>query len=241
MDTWTTPAAWPTVALQFVTFVGLIRRGRVRRVRLFPAYLVVAAVLNALTLMGCDFTRRWDYWLGAELALTLLGAAVVAEIAARVFAHLPRARRRLWSVLLLVALATLLAVWRAPGVAGESAPTSWLFTMVVEVLPRLAFGAAVACLATLALMARYRIPLDGVHRGVLVGLMLFLMLYAGPTASADTDAVGRFVMYHVAPVAYLAIVIMWGWMAWRRETPDEQYPPAEAEVVRRLQPWRQGG
>ena len=238
---WHTPAGWTIVALQAVTLAGLIRRDRTRRVHLLPVYLGVTTVLSALRLVWLAMARNWDYWAFAELLYRLLTAAVVVEIAARVFAQLPRARRRMWALLVLVVLGTLLAVWRAPGVAGGPGAGTWRFVLVVEVLPRLAFGAALLCVATLALMAWHRVPLDALHRAVLVGLMLFLILYAGPMASADTHALGRFVMYHVTPVAYLAIVAMWAYMAWRREAPDEEHPPAAPEVVERVQPWRRRG
>jgi hypothetical protein len=241
MDVWQAPAAWPIVAMQVVAIAGLVRRKRTRRVHTLPAYLGAAAFVRMLGLLSRDVAQSWDYWALTELALRLLTAAVVVEIAARVFAQLPRARRRMWAVLVLVVLGTLLAVWRAPGVAGGPGAGTWRFVLVVEVLPRLAFGAALLCVATLALMAWHRVPLDALHRAVLVGLMLFLILYAGPMASADTHALGRFVMYHVTPLAYLGVVAMWAYMAWRREAPDEQHPPAAPEVVERVQPWRRRG
>jgi hypothetical protein len=241
MDAWEAPAAWPLIALELVTLTGLIRRKRAQRLRLLPPYLGVTAVMSAVPRVWSAVARNWDYWALTELALRLLTVAVVVEIAARVFAQLPRARRRMWAALVLVVLGTLLAVWRAPGVAGGPGAGTWRFVLVVEVLPRLAFGAALLCVATLALMAWHRVPLDALHRAVLVGLMLFLILYAGPMASADTHTLGRFVMYHVTPLAYLGVVAMWAYMAWRREAPDEEHPPAAPEVVERVQPWRRRG
>lgn len=216
-----------------VVLVGLVHRARSRRAWLLPVYIGVTALTEALWLLRSN-ARSWDYWALKELLLTLLMAAVAVEISVRVFAHLPGARRHAWGALVLVLVGTLLAVWQAPGVAGGLVAGTWRYVLVVQVLPRLAIGSVLLCVATLAVMAYYRVPLDPLHRAVLFGLALYLLLYAGPMASAATNEVGRFVMYNVTPVVYLAVLAMWAYVAWKAE-PE---PPASPDVVRRVQPWR---
>lgn len=237
MDAWLVSMGLATVTAQVVVLIGLIRRRRTRAVRLLPVYLSVTAVVHLLRVASPDVARSWDYWALKELLLRLLTAGVVVEISMRVFARLPVARRQAWGALVLVGIGTALAVWRAPGVTGGPAPGTWRSVVVLEVLPRLAVGSILLCVATLGAMAAYRVPLDALHRAVLFGLALFLLVYAGPMGSADTHAFGRFVVYYVTPPAYLVMLVVWAVVAWRRESAPDVLP----EVLEQVQPWRGPG
>jgi hypothetical protein len=237
MEMWLVSVRVAIVAVQLVVLAGLVWRRRTRAVRLLPLYLTVTAIAHLLRVVSPDAARSWDYWALKELLLRLLTAGVVVEIAIRVFAHLPEARRLAWGALVLVGIGTLLAVWRAPGLAGGPVAGSWRSVVVLEVLPRLAVGSILLCAATLGAMALYRVPIDALHRVVLIGLALFLLVYAGPMGSADIHTIGRFVVYYVTPPAYLVMLVVWAVVAWKRESEPDVLPA----VLRRVQPWRGPG
>lgn len=234
MPLWLAWVEWAIAPVQVLVIVGLVARRRLRRVWLWPAYLLASSVVRVLQLGWGGAFRTWQAWVSMELPLKLMAVGVVVEITVRVFARLPGAAPWARRALALVALATAASLWTAPGVGDGDASSSWLYVMVVEILPRLAFGAAALCVATLVVMAAYGVPLDDLHGAVLFGLALYLLLYAGPLGSADTHEPARFVVYYVTPVAYLGILVLWAYAAWRRE----REPGVSPEVVRRLQPWK---
>ncbi len=237
MRDWLTMIGVAAALGQLAVVVGLVHRRRVMRVVSLPVYLLVATVAQSIRVLRGDVAQSWEYWALKEVLLRLLMVVVMLEIAARVFAHVARGKRWAAIAVMSVVIITLAAVWQAPGVASDHEVGTWRHTLVVEVLPRLAVGGALLALATVVVMAYYHVPLDPVHRVVLFGLAAFLVCYAGPMASADTHEGGRFVMYYVTPLVYLAVLALWTWTAWR----PERAPDAPAKVVEQLHPWRQAG
>lgn len=222
------------VLLRIVVMAGLWKRGRVRRVPLLLAYLAVTALTEGTRLAFPDTARDWNFWIARQVAAGALVALVVLDVSRAVFVRLPGAAARSRRALLLVVAATVLAVYLAPGIGTSQPGASWRFVLVTQVLPRLAFGTVGLCLATLFTMALHLVPLDPLHRVVLLGLSLYLTLYAGTLGAAADSEWGRFLTYHVTPLVHVAVLASWAYAAWRRE--DE--PPARPEVVKALQPWR---
>ena len=225
-----------TLVAQVSVLGGVLVRRRSHRALSLLVYLAAATVLQGLRLSWRELALRWDYWAVKELLLRALMAVVALEIGARVFATLGRARRCAAAMWAAVCVGTAVTVWEAPGVAvGEA--MSWPQVLVVEVLPRIAVGAAFLSLSVLAVTAWYRVPLDPLHRVLLFGVAAFTVCYAGPIGSADGYEIGRFVMYHVTPLVYVAILVTWAWAAWR----DEPKPDVALETLERMQPWRRVG
>jgi hypothetical protein len=231
MDATTRGVLLGSLLLQVATLLGLVVRQRVRRVVLLPVYLATVTMSEALRLARPELFSDWNLWAARELLVGLLGAGVAVEIATRVFARLPGAAARLRGVRLVILLVTLATLSMIPSLVAKG---SWRFLLVTEILPRLAFGTAALCIATLGTMVFHLVPLDPLHRAVLLGLALYLVLYAGTLGSAATNTWGLFLTYHVTPIVYLAVLALWAHAAWRRESD----PPASAAVVKRLQPWR---
>lgn len=223
-------------ALTFLaaTLVGLFRRGRARRLWMLPAYLLATGTADVLTLVAPQFFRVWRAWAGRELALNGLALAIVLEIALRVFMALPRAARHarlaLAGVLGMTALGLALVPWYSPGLA--SAP--WIYVVVTEALPRLAYGAFWLCLALILVMNFYDVPPDPLHRAVLGGLAGYLVVYSVGLGMQHGPH-NRALVYTVTPLAYTALLAYWTWAAWRPEKPPRGASPA---AVQRLHPWR---
>lgn len=221
---------WAVVPLQLTTFSGLVLKGRARRVWLLPVFLVVATCVRLLQLLGANAFRGWHAWVWLELLLKSLLVGVVVEITARVFARLPGAAPWAWRGLALVTLATVASIgWALAEHSSGREP--WVYVTVTQIMPRVAFGAAALCVATLIVVVIYGVPLDSLHACVLFGVALYLSLYAGPLGSAADHSKARFMIYHVTPLVYVAILALWTYAAWRRER-----NPTDP-VLQRLQPW----
>ncbi len=221
------------IGLQVVVIVGLAHRSLAARACLLTLCLVTNTFAQALQFIHATAFHRWDVWTIKELVLILLAALAVAEVTARVFACLPSAGLRAWGALTLIAVTTGLMVWTAPGVGtGPSSP--WLYLTVTQVLPRVALGAGLLCMATIAVMTWYEVPPDRFYRAILFGLAVYLLSYAGPMATSATSEASRFVMYYVTPSVYAAVMAVWAWVVWSRE--EELSIPRT--IAQRVQPWR---
>jgi hypothetical protein len=183
-----------------------------------------------------EIGARWDFWVLKEALLRALMAVLAVEISVRVFGHLPGARRWAWSAAIAIIVGTGMTIGDAHGVRLGDA-YAWPRVIVVDVLPRLAVGAVLLCLSVLLVMARFRVPIDPLHRAVLFGVAAFLVVYAGPLGSAEGHPIGRFVVYHVTPLIYLGVLSVWAWAAWR----VEPRVAVGRALLERVQPWQRTG
>jgi hypothetical protein len=220
-------------ALLLITLVGLWKRRRMRRLWLLPVYLVCVAVVQTLEFSAPQVFQVWTFWATRELVLRSLSLAIVIEIALRVFAMLPEARRRAWRWIGVALLLPLGLLWLIPWRQPEYAGASWLYVMVVEVLPRLSYGAGFVCLALGFAVVLARVPFDKLHWPVLVGLGGYLFIYA-VSLGRQQDHGPAALVYVVTPVAYTLMLAWWCWAAWRDEEP---HPQAREHVRRFLHPW----
>lgn len=175
----------------------------------------------------------WELWAWRELVLHALSLGIIAEVAWRAFADLPEERRHVRLVLAIALLIPLALVVLTPWDQGHLGGAAWLFVLIVEIMPRLTYGAGFVGLALVWAMARKLVPPDPLHAAVVFGLACYLFIYSislgvagqgGPLAPA----------YIVTPVSYVLLLALWAWVAWRHEpTPD-----APLHVRHKLQPWR---
>lgn len=231
-----TQLAVSVAALAFLltALVGLFWRRRARRLWLLPVHLVLTGTADLLVIVAPNIFRVWHAWAIRELVLHSTTLALVLEVALRVFAALPRASRHARAVLAAVLGATAVALRFVPWHASDLAVAPWIYIVVTEALPRLAYGAVWLCVALIVMMNVYHVPPDPLHRAVLAGVAAYLVVYSvglgmqrGPHNSV--------MVYTVTPLAYTTLLAYWAWAAWR----DEGTPRGAApEAVQRLQPWR---
>jgi hypothetical protein len=207
--------------------VGLIRKRYYRLCYSLFAYLIAVVICDSLILVWPGRFYTWTFWNAKESLFVALKLAVAMELASVVFQAFPgaRATARLAIGVGLVAIVVLVLV-AAQGPAQ---------TVARHLQPRLANATAVLFASLWGLAIYYNLPLHQWHAAILRGFVPYLLVFtialrltvslgwqARPWASlADT-------------CAYLAMLLYWFMELLRPEPP----PPADPEVVTRLQPWR---
>ena len=79
----------------------------------------------------------------------------------------------------------------------------------------------------------YHLPLDSIHKAILIGFVPYLLVYSvvhRAVAALGTERGDAF--NSTAPIAYLALLVYWAWVAWKRNGDDE------GARVRRMMPSR---
>ena len=239
MDRWHIVVNWITGALSAATLLGLAWRSRARRSYAFVAYLALVAGQSVrLALMTQPVS--WSTWLAIELLLRFVCVAVAVEIALRIVVAVPRARSAVARAGLLIGAATVtlffLDVPTAPNPVFEQASPADVaaFEAAQQWLPRLAYGSAWLFAVFFAAITGAALPLDPLHRAALAGFAFYLILYAVTMGALHADESYAGVARAVQSLAFIAVLGVWCYMAWRRE----YAPLAAADVVERLQPWR---
>ena len=239
MNAWQTLLGAVGIGCGTTALVGLLVRRRARRCYFFVAYLVLISA-NGLRLAIDPGAHTWTYWLVTETTARVLSIAVAVEIALRMFASLPRAKRAAQRVILAVLFATVAVLWLSPippmsTRGAENLAEVAAFEAALGLLPRAAYGTAWLFTALLIVAIRYSLPLDRVHRTILVGFSAYLMVYAVAIGSLRTP-VQRIVVNAVDPLLFAVVLASWAYVAWAPEPP----PPAPQRVVARLWPWWPG-
>lgn len=225
--------------LALFALAGLLWRGRLRRCVAFAAYLALVGSQGlrlALTPQGTS----WSAWLLLELAVRLLTLAVALELAARLFGSLPGAAHSARAAILLAVLGTLillnvqLPVPDRPAFERADAAEIAAFNHAQAILPRLAYGSAWLFVMLLGVATAFGLPLDPLHRVVVVGFAAYLLLYAVTLATMPAVEVHADTVNAVHTLSFTALLALWSHAAWRREAA----PAAAPDVVERLWPWR---
>jgi hypothetical protein len=220
-------------ALLLLTLAGLWKRRRLTRLWLLPVYLVATILAQALAFARPDVFKVWRVWALRELAWFTLSLTIVAEVAWRAFVNLPEQRRQARILLFVSLLIPFGMVALTPWNQGHLGSATWLYVVVVEILPRLTYGAGFVCLALVWAMAKHLIPRDPLHASVVLGLAAYLFIYS-VSLGLQTQGGAPALVYTVTPASYTLMLVLWAWVAWRHEP----IPDAPEHVRHLLQPWR---
>jgi hypothetical protein len=190
---------------------GLFVRRRAASCWSFVAYLSAVASSEALIAVWPERFWRQDFWVLKEGVHNLLKLAIALELLVRIFPPFPSAYAAARRAVTLVAAALVgTLIWFAVShgtdyvmVVGRLNPhvndgTVWLFT---------ALGGY--CLW-------YHLPLDTLHKAILVGLVPYLLVYS--VMQRMVVALGwerGWIFNRTAPVAYLALLAYWAYVVWR--------------------------
>jgi hypothetical protein len=218
---WRTILLWAGPVLEVAILGGLIVRRRVRRAYLLPVFLVALMLPNAL--IGIEpAINTWRFWSAKEALHALLAFALGLELAWRIFGHLPGAAHAAKRWILLVAVLSIALVFAAP--AAHPA---------LSIVPRLLVGTAWLYTGIALTMLRFMLPIDPLHKAILLGFAPYMMLYAatwGRVKGPATLAVANV----VNPLMFVGVMVALLLAAWR----DEPAPPAPPALVRFVWPWR---
>lgn len=192
--------------LLLATLAGLGWNGRLRSCLSFTAFLAVALTTNRLVTWWPDeFYRGW-FWIRKECALAALQALVAFELATLLTAW-PRARR--------IAMAAIMAVAGLATLATVVGASDDYYTNVGVMVARAHAGADWAFAVLAAVVAWYHLPLQPLHRMILIafvlqltafGGMLGLIGWLGWSSNPYADAIERIVF---ASTAGLWVMAAW--------------------------------
>lgn len=213
-------------AVKLMILVGLlcmVARRRHRDCWSFTAYLVTVLVGNCMTTLWPERFFNHDFYVARQGLFDLLKLLVGVEIACRVFAVFPGARR--------VARRVVFAVLALTTVAFALIPRYVPYATWFEWQPRIVAGTVWLFTGTALLVVWYRLPIRQWHRAILLGFTPYLLVFVsllGVLRAHGWDLRPLLGMFDA--LAYLALVTWWAWEAWR---PQEKLEASPA-VLRRL-------
>ncbi len=211
-----------------VVLAGVLVRARYRVWYLFALFVALTLAFALMTALWRSRFYTTGFWQAKETALNFVRFAMALELAYRTFRAFPGALATLRLTLLIVLVATLVAVL---AVSGPSDYESFL----ANLHPRVLNGSVWLFSTIAALILWYRLPVDPFHKAVLLSYVPYLIVFS--LTMNVLGALGRagweraWALQYVNQLAYLALLVHWARAAWRRvEEPIR--PPALRRPVR---------
>ena len=206
-------------AAVFLILLGLVVRRRANLCWSFTVYLGAILLGNSLVSFWPErfFTR--SFFILKESIYTVIMLCVAAELAYRVFRTFPGALARARLV-----LAPLLAAITI-GVISVPRATDFL-DIVTRYNPQIQTGVIWLLSATAVLTVWYNLPLNRLHRALLLGFSSYLIVFvtaANLLRSFGYDRLRTFASV-MDTYAFLALVSWWAFTAWRSEQAFEAVP-----------------
>jgi hypothetical protein len=193
-----------------VLLAGMVWRGRLRQCWALGAYVMAALVGNTLVSLWPSRFYTPAFWVAKQGVYDILKAAIALELAWRAFRAFPGALRTARLVLLvLLGLST---------VSLAAVPTRPSYAVVWEWQPGVVTAGLWLLTATALMVVWYQVPLTGWQRAIMMGLAVYLLVFVTLLGLLKTRgwALGPFVAT-AETLAYLALVVFWAWLAWRRD------------------------
>ncbi len=222
---------WIGDLVSAVVLVGLLYRRHFRAAGAFTAY--IATLLIAEVLVAWWPERFWTlrFWPLKQTVFDALKIAVAVEIGYWIFRAFPGAAQSARQVALVLLVATFLTILALPNEVGRDDAGF----AIGSIRPRLEVGAAWLFAALAALAEWYRVPLRPMHRAIVYGLGVQLVIFGAVLKAVVTYGWSQFLVT-LEPVAFVCILTWWAWMAWQPDRVPDDVDPA---LVRRIQPWRE--
>jgi hypothetical protein len=210
--------AWTSVALLAITLAGLVVRGTWRTWYTFTAYVAIMAAFATGVRLWPHVYYVPEAWVVQQNVVNALRFAMALELALRTFSPFPGARSSLRLVLLAVLTATFAMVMLAAGGGGDYR------RFLQELQPRLLNGSVLVFTAIAGLILWYRLPVAALHKSILlayVPYLLFQLVYLHVLVALGWE---RKWLGYVYQVAYVVLVALWAWSAWRSGRPPDRAP-----------------
>jgi hypothetical protein len=198
------------VILICVVLAGLFARGRGASCWSFVAYLIAVALSDLLILLWPERFFRKDFWVLKESVHNLLKLAIALELMVRIFRPFPSAyaAARRGVMLILIGLAAL--IWYS-----LSGGTDYV-AVVGRLYPYVNDGTVWLLVALSAACLWYHLPLDSLHKAILIGLVPYLLVYSVMLRALVTLGWERgHLLNRTAPLAYLVLLAYWAYVSWQ--------------------------
>jgi hypothetical protein len=228
MTTYDGAIVWLAVVLNGLVFAGLAARRRLGTCVAWTLYLAVVALSDAL--MASWPSRFWtrDFWVLKEGVLNLLKLAIGVELMVRIFGHFPTAyvtARR--GVIVVVAVMVLMTAWSL-STGTDYVTAAWRLQSSINE------GTVWLFVAVGAFCLWYHLPLDSIHKAILIGLVPYLLVYSVVIRALNAMGWERGDLFNAtAPLAYLLMLAYWGRIAWRLAPEDDAGTRVARMVARR--------
>ena len=207
---------WAVVALIVLILIGLGNRRRLAACVSWTLYLLAVAASDTLIAGDPGRFYRQSFWMLKEIALNLLKFAIVLELMVRVFGHFPTAyvsvRRAVAAVVAILGVLVASALRQGTG----------HLSLVGTVMPVVTDATVWLFVALGAYCLWYHLPLDAVHKAILVGLVPYMLIFSVVLRAIGRLGVERADAFNAAaPHAYLCVLAYWAVVAWRRGSEDD--------------------
>jgi hypothetical protein len=192
-----------------VLLAGLVKRRRYDVAYTFTLYLTVVFATELVALVWQDTFYRRSFYLHKENLINALRFVVALELMYRTFSAFPSAHRTARGVFLALVTLTLIVVITATGEQPDA------YTLVNKVQPQVISACVWLFTALAALILWYRLPVDSLHKAILLGWVPYLLVF-----SAALNYVGENgpdlipLTNYVHTLAYLGLLGYWARAAW---------------------------
>lgn len=192
---------------------GLLKRGRYRVCRMFLLFVVVVYVTDVLPTLWRDRFYTSLFWLIREPLHNVLRFGVALELAYYTFRAFPGARSTARALLLFLVGSTLVAVlwatWELPRLPEYS-------EILSRLQPRLLNGTIWLLTGIAALILWYRLPVDPMHKAILLGWVPYLLIFTVILNLAAAYGWDEFLpkVSGIYTTAYFLLLAYWARAAW---------------------------
>ena len=200
-----------SVLLICVVLVGLVVRRRAASCWSFVLYLSAVALADALVAAWPARFWRRDFWILKDSVHNALKLAIALELMVRIFQPFPSAyaSARRAVIVVVVGLGVLIGVSLSHGTDYAA--------VVGRLHPHVNDGTVWLLVALGGYCVWYHLPLDSLHKAILIGLVPFLLVYSVvQRAVAGLGSERGDVLNTTAPIAYLVLLSYWAYAVWRQ-------------------------
>jgi len=218
------------IGLLMAILAGLVVRRRLTRLPSWTVYVVAIVSWQLLTTIWRARYFKLANWAAYESLAVLSTLWIALELAHRIAGRLPGARRVLAFWLAVILSATVAFIAMTP----LSAEANWPRLLGFALLPRLNVGIAASFCAVGGVAALYAVPLDRLHRSVLVGMTVYILVFVVILDHLNIAWIDRIWMSRASATSYDLIACTWVAAAWRR---GEVMAPIPAHLKKLWWPW----
>lgn len=195
------------------TIAGLLRHRRYRVCQMFLLYLLAVLVTDLLPTVWPARFHTGSFWLVREPIHDVLRFAVALELADRTFRAFPGARSTARALLLLFVVTSLVSV---VGAAWALPPLPEYSEILTRLQPPLLMGTIWLLMGIAALILWYRLPVDPMHKAILLGWVPYLLVFSAGLELARRYGWEQFLspLNYVHTTAYLLLLSYWARAAW---------------------------
>lgn len=197
------------VAVMF-TLCGLVFRDEARRHWTLTAYLLTVFTCGSLVLSNPETFFRHHFFVLKESLYSITRVAVAVQLAYVVFAEFPGARRSSRLALLIGLVLSTLYIGLSPAAHSRERYPEWHAQVLAATIWLMA--------GTAVLVQWYVLPVEPLHRVVLLGFSLYLLTFTTTVNALSHFGVRSYPgLGLVDGLAYLGMILWWGVTVWRTD------------------------